>query len=174
MAFAIQLLHSQYGGVGSADLPAPQAGLMAALSEGIIGGEMAWPLVIMGMLFGFGLILIGAPSVMLIAVGMYLPLYVTSGIFVGGLIKSIVDKTLQKRNYNKEKVENTGILLSSGLIAGEAIVGIIIAFTIWAGRGEAILPRIIDGGNPWLGLIIFCVITFVLIRIPLKNGRIKT
>jgi len=171
MTFALQLLHSAYGGIGSIDLPAPQASLMAALAEGIVGGAMAWPLVIMGMVFGLALVLIGAPSVMLIAVGMYLPLYTTAAIFCGGLIKTIVDAIAKKKQYHKEKIENTGILLSSGLIAGEAIVGIIIAGTVIIGGGEAILPKIIDGGNAWLGLIIFAVISYILISIPLRSGK---
>ena len=171
MTFALQLLHSAYGGIGSVDLPAPQASLMAALSEGIIGGAMAWPLVIMGMIFGLALVLIGAPSVMLIAVGMYLPLYVTSAIFCGGIIKTIVDMILKKGKHHKEKVENTGILLASGMIAGEALIGIIIAGTVMIGKGEAILPTIIEGGNPLLGLIIFGVIAYILISLPLKNGK---
>jgi putative OPT family oligopeptide transporter len=171
MGIALQLLHSAYGGIGSADLPAPQASLMAALSEGIVGGEMAWPLVIMGIFFGIGLIVIGAPSIMLIAVGMYLPLYVTAGIFVGGVIKSIVDKIVAKRNLNAEKVENTGILLSSGLIAGEAIVALIIAGTVLAGQGTAILPKLIENGNPWLGLVVFALTIFTLIYYPLKSVK---
>lgn len=171
MGVALQLLHSAYGGIGSIDLPAPQASLMAALSEGIVGGEMAWPLVIMGIFFGIGLIIIGAPSIMLIAVGMYLPLYVTAGIFVGGVIKSIVDRIVAKRKLDAEKVENTGILLSSGLIAGEAIVALIIAGTVLAGQGRAILPKLIENGNPWLGLFIFGLTIFTLIYYPLKSVR---
>ncbi|HDQ45247.1 MAG TPA: oligopeptide transporter, OPT family [bacterium] len=171
MGIALQLLHSAYGGIGSIDLPAPQASLMAALSEGIIGGAMAWPLVIMGILFGIGLFIIGAPSIMLIAVGMYLPLYVTAGIFVGGVIKSIVDGIVARKKLDAEKAENTGILLSSGLIAGEAIMALIIAGTVLAGQGTAILPRLIQDGNPWLGLIIFAVITYLLIAIPLKSVK---
>lgn len=173
MAFSLQLLHTQYGGIGGTDLPAPQASLMAALAEGIVGGKMAWPLVIMGMLFGVGLIFIGASSIMLIAVGMYLPLYVTAGIFVGGIAKQAVDWIMQRKKYDSQKVENTGILLSSGFIAGEAIMSIIIAFTIWAGGGEAILPKIIDGGSPWLALVVFAIIGYVLISIPLKSGKRK-
>ncbi len=86
LALPLQALHAVYT-IGSADLPAPQAGLMALLAEGIVGGDMAWPLVIVGMILAFCLILIGAPSPMLIAVGMYLPFYSTAAIFVGGLIK---------------------------------------------------------------------------------------
>ena len=174
MTFALQLLHSAYGGIGSIDLPAPQASLMAALSEGIVGGAMAWPLVIMGMIFGLALVLLGAPSVMLIAVGMYLPLYTTAAIFCGGLIKTIVDLVVKKGRHDSAKVENTGILLSSGLIAGEALVGIIIAGTVIIGKGEAILPKIIEKGNAWLGLLIFAIVAYILISIPLKHGKAQT
>jgi putative OPT family oligopeptide transporter len=170
MALVLQLLHTGYaemGGIGGELLPAPQAGLMAMLSQGIITGEMAWPLVIMGALFSVGLILIGAPSPMLIAVGMYLPLYTTSAIFIGGVIKWIADSIMKKRELNKEKFENTGILLASGLIAGQALMGIIIAATVVAGGGSAILPQIIAGGNPWLALVVFAILAYVLIKTPI-------
>jgi putative OPT family oligopeptide transporter len=176
MALVLQLLHTGYaemGGIGGELLPAPQAGLMAMLSQGIITGGMAWPLVMMGALFTVGLILIGAPSPMLIAVGMYLPLRTTFAIFVGGVIKWIATSIMEKRKLNREKTENTGILLASGLIAGEALMGIIIAATIVANKGEALLPAIIEGGNPWLGLVVFAILAYVLISIPLKNGKNK-
>jgi putative OPT family oligopeptide transporter len=171
MALVLQLLHTGYaemGGIGGELLPAPQAGLMAMLSQGIITGEMAWPLVIMGALFSVGLILIGAPSPMLIAVGMYLPLYTTFAIFIGGVIKWIADSVMKKRALHKEKFENTGILLASGLIAGQALMGIIIAATVVAGGGSAILPQIIAGGNPWLALVVFAILAYVLIKIPIS------
>jgi putative OPT family oligopeptide transporter len=174
MALVLQLLHTGYaemGGIGGELLPAPQAGLMAMLSQGIITGQMAWPLVIMGALFSVGLILIGAPSPMLIAVGMYLPFHTTFAIFVGGTIKWIVESVMNKRQLNKEKVENTGILLASGLIAGQALMGIIIAATVVVGGGEAILPQIITDGNPWLALVVFAILAFVLIRIPLASAK---
>ena len=65
---------------------------MAMMSRGIVGGEMAWPLVIAGMLFAVALILIKSPSPMLIAVGMYLPFRTTAAIFIGGIIKHFVEK----------------------------------------------------------------------------------
>jgi uncharacterized oligopeptide transporter (OPT) family protein len=132
---------------------------------------MAWPLVIMGALFSIALILIGAPSPMLIAVGMYLPFHTTFAIFIGGIIKWIVDSIIAKRKLNKEKAENTGILLASGLIAGQALMGIIIAATVVIGRGDAILPKIIDGGNPWLALIVFAILGWILIKIPTNNAQ---
>ena len=174
MALVLQLLHTGYaemGGIGGEMLPAPQAGLMAMLSQGIITGQMAWPLVIMGALFAIGLILIGAPSPMLIAVGMYLPFHTTFAIFVGGIIKWAANSIIEKRKLNKEKAENTGILLASGLIAGQALMGILIAATVVAGGGKAILPKIIEGGNPWLAIVIFAILGWILIKIPTDNAR---
>ena len=76
---------------GSANLPAPQASLMAILSKGIVSGEMAWPINIYGMLMGIGFIIMNVKSPMLVSVGMYLPLGTTFAIFIGGLVKGIVD-----------------------------------------------------------------------------------
>jgi putative OPT family oligopeptide transporter len=74
------------------NLPAPQAGLMAALSQGIVGGEMAWPLVIVGIAMGIALILVRVKSPMLFSVGMYLPLETTFAIFLGGIFRGFVDR----------------------------------------------------------------------------------
>ena len=89
--FPLMVLIGTYE-LGSKELSAPQAGLMAALAQGIVGGEMAWPLIIVGMLMGFAFILIQVRSPMLVAVGMYLPLETTFAIFCGGMIKGIIDK----------------------------------------------------------------------------------
>ena len=173
LALILQLLHSAYGGIGGELLPAPQAGLMAMLSRGIITGGMAWPLVIMGALFSIGLIMIGAPSPMLIAVGMYLPLNTTFAIFCGGVIKWIIDKIAAGKNLKNERLENTGILLASGLIAGEALMGILIAVTIVIGGGKAILPKIISGGNAWFGLLVYAILAYLLIALPLRDAKKK-
>lgn len=173
MILPIMLLH-QANGIGSEALPAPQAGLMAMISKGIIGGEMAWPLVIGGMFFAVALIMIGAPSPMLIAVGMYLPFQTTFAIFIGGLIKYIVDKISEKHAENdsdKDVVHNTGLLLASGLVAGEALVGIILAAFVGAGISLKLvfsLPEDFEG-YWWLGLVVFAILAYVLIRYPYRE-----
>jgi putative OPT family oligopeptide transporter len=119
--------------IGSEALSAPQAGLMAMMAKGIVGGAMAWPLVIAGMFFALGMILIRAPAPMLIAVGMYLPFYATAGIFVGGVFRWAMDSFLKKKDVTEErklKAENTGVLISSGLIAGGALTAVVIAFIV--------------------------------------------
>ncbi len=178
LAIPMQWLHqASRGGIGGADLPAPQAGLMAMLSKGIVSGEMAWGLVLAGMLFAVGLILINSPSPMLIAVGMYLPFETTFAIFIGGLIRALVDSMLKKKNLTdeqKQKAENTGTLLASGFIAGEAITGIILAglyvakvklpnFVMETAWGRAL--------GPWMGLLVFLIVGFALIYYPKKNAE---
>ncbi len=170
LVFPIMLLH-QANGIGSDALPAPQAGLMAMISKGIIGGEMAWPLVIAGMFFAIALILLKAPSPMLIAVGMYLPFNTTFAIFVGGLIKLAVDKISEKKIENeadKEIVNNTGLLLASGLVAGEALVGIILAGFVGAGINlKEVFGLSPDFDGYWtLGVLIFIILAYVLIKYP--------
>ncbi|MGB7603571.1 MAG: oligopeptide transporter, OPT family [Candidatus Sulfotelmatobacter sp.] len=136
MYFPLMLLHEgniRAGGVGfgGADLPAPQAGLMATLAMGIVGHDMAWPLVVVGILFGIAMIMMQVKSPMLVAVGMYLPFGTTFAIFVGGVIRSLGDWLADRRGFNsaqKARVENAGVLVASGLIAGEALLGL-----VWAG-----------------------------------------
>src|SRR5439155_365539 len=105
------------GGIGGRELPAPQAGLMAELAQGIVGGQMPWGLLLMGCLFGLGLVMIEAPSPMLIAVGMYLPLETTSSIFVGGVIKWLADRWVARRKLSPgeaDKFAERGTLVASG------------------------------------------------------------
>ncbi len=134
--FVLNASNIKQGGIGFGDraLAAPQAGLMATLSQGIVGGEMAWPLVIVGIVMGIALILVKVKSPMLFAVGMYLPLETTFAIFVGGIIRWAVDTIVKKRAYNEAqgtRVENAGVLSASGLIAGEALMGLVIAAVVF-------------------------------------------
>ncbi|MDR1459975.1 MAG: oligopeptide transporter, OPT family, partial [Bacteroidales bacterium] len=118
------------GGFGSSALSAPQASLMALLAQGIVGGAMTWILVIAGMVLCVAFILMGIKSPMLIFVGMYLPFETVCAIFVGGLIKGILDIYASRKKYGATQlatVENTGVLMASGLIAGEALMGLLVA-----------------------------------------------
>jgi len=177
--------------IGSPELPAPQAGLMALMAKGIVGGEMAWPLVVAGMIFAIGLIIINSPSPMLIAVGMYLPFHSTSAIFVGGIIKWILDKILDKKNVSddeKKKAENKGVLISSGLIAGEALMAVILAFIVLGERlsgventfmGEsvsmmknfAISTLGVENPSAIAGMLVFLGLAYILIKLPLKATK---
>ncbi|MCK5405904.1 MAG: OPT/YSL family transporter, partial [Candidatus Krumholzibacteria bacterium] len=157
---------------------APQAGLMALMAQGIVGGEMAWPLVITGMLLGVALIIMNAPSPMLIAVGMYLPLTATAPVFVGGIIRLIMDRTLVKRGATPEqtqKAENAGILMASGFIAGESLMAVILAFVVLgrlmgAGPDAEPTPMFVIAENPWIGMAVFLVVGYLLVRLPIQKA----
>jgi putative OPT family oligopeptide transporter len=185
MFFPLYVLHSsdlainpQSGGFGGKNLPAPQAGLMAALSQGIVGGEMAWPLVVVGIAMGISLILIKVRSPMLFSVGMYLPLETTFAIFIGGLIRGIVEKIVAKRGYNdaqKARVENAGILGASGLIAGEALMGLLIATVVFVRDrmhqpAEFWVMTRFNGVAPWLAIPVFAILALYLISVPLRKA----
>ncbi|MGH9870558.1 MAG: OPT family oligopeptide transporter [Candidatus Polarisedimenticolia bacterium] len=175
MYFPLMVLHEgniKAGGIGFGDpnLSAPQAGLMASLAQGIVGGDMAWPLVIVGILMGVAMIMVKVKSPMLVAVGMYLPLTTTSAIFVGGVIRWLTDLFAQKKGYNeaqKRRVENTGILSASGLIAGEALVGLLTATLEYY---DFDIPHVFEHGSYLVGLGVLALIAFVLIKIPLNNA----
>jgi OPT family oligopeptide transporter len=167
------------GGIGGRALPAPQAGLMAQLTKGIVGGEMAWGLLAIGAAFGLALILSGARAPMLTAVGMYLPFDTSSAIFVGGAMKWMADRFATRRGEARAaRAEERGILLASGLIAGEAIVGILLAVMFVAGApsithvltGAETLPFYTTAGGG-LSILGFAAVGYVLVKIPLRQNE---
>ena len=167
------------GGIGGRALPAPQAGLMAQLAKGIVSGDMSWGLLMIGAAFGVALLLCGSKAMMLIAVGMYLPFDTSSAIFLGGLIKWIVEKLLARYSDTaRQKAEETGTLLASGLIAGEAVVGILLAVLFLAGVSS--LTHVFTGADQfawfpsmggWLALGAFGALVYALVMIPLRKAR---
>lgn len=117
-------------GIGGRSLPAPQAALMAQVATAIMGGKINWEFVLAGMGLSSLLIILRIPGPMVVAVGMYLSFSTSAAIFVGGLLKWLLDKRLIKRLSMPDTVSaanNKGVLLASGLIAGEAIAGVILA-----------------------------------------------
>ncbi|MCX6560097.1 MAG: oligopeptide transporter, OPT family [Candidatus Aminicenantes bacterium] len=173
--FPIMLLIKSFE-LGSKDLPAPQAGLMAVLAKGIVGGELAWPLVIVGMFMGFAFILIQVKSPMLVAVGMYLPLETTFAIFVGGMIKGLLDKRAAKRGCNpgqKARLENVGILLAAGLIAGEGLTALVRALWKFLFMNNIIhfdIFKVFKEPSYLVGLAVLALMGWYLIAVPLKNA----
>ncbi|MCK8058574.1 MULTISPECIES: OPT family oligopeptide transporter [unclassified Fusibacter] len=124
----LTLLNNAWG-FGSAELPAPQATLMRLVIEGVMGGNLPWSLVFTGIGMGIAIELLGLP-VLPIAIGLYLPIHLSTPIMVGGLLRGVLDKRLTNKIYNeiniKDKIES-GILYASGLIAGEGLIGILLA-----------------------------------------------
>lgn len=166
------------GGIGGRDLPAPQAGLMAQLTKGIIGGEMAWGLLLIGAAFAFALLLCGARAMMLIAVGMYLPFETSAAIFAGGALQWAASRLFAaKPETERLEIEERGTLLASGLIAGEAIMGILLAVQFLAGvpslaqllTGAATLPGF-DAWSPFTSLAAAALLAWTLIWIPVRRS----
>lgn len=157
-------------GFGGKSLPAPQGGLMAMLASGIVGGNMAWTLVVVGIVFGFGMILVQVRSPMLVAVGMYLPLETSFAIFVGGCFKWLCDQIGKRLGYNEPqmtRVGNAGILVSAGLIAGEALMGLFIAALAFF---EIRLPSVFDEPSWIVGMIVMLAIGLIMVLVPLKRA----
>lgn len=163
-------------GLGGAKYAAPQAGLMANLSVGIVEGNMPWPLIVVGIVMAIGFILVKVRSPMLVCVGMYLPLETSFAIFLGGLVKGVLDMMGKARGFNdaqKARVENNGVLLASGLIAGEALIGLLFAgmavgeikYTAWLPSLSSMFPL------PFVvSSLVFVVVAGLLIFTPLKNA----
>jgi len=148
LALVVQALDKAYE-IGSPNLAAPQAFLMAGITKGVLTGDMVWPFVLAGAVLAFVLILIDLP-VLPVAIGIYLPFTLSVPIFSGGIVRHITNKHLEKKYGSaeeeeisewelaikqtdvkpKEKVIRTGLLLTAGLIAGEALMGVIVAFLI--------------------------------------------
>ncbi|HUA20124.1 MAG TPA: oligopeptide transporter, OPT family [Bryobacteraceae bacterium] len=175
MYFPLMILYQgniNKGGTGFGDkaLSAPQAGLMASLAQGIVGGDMAWPLVVTGIMLGLGMILFKVRSPMLVAIGMYLPIQITSAIFVGGVLRWIANAQARRSGLNeaqRARMENVGVLVASGLIAGEALAGLVKALYDFQDKS---LPVIFAVPSYWAGLGVMAVIALVLIGIPLANA----
>jgi putative OPT family oligopeptide transporter len=175
MYFPLMVLHEgniKSGGIGFGDrqLSAPQAGLMAMLAQGIVGGDMAWPLVGVGIMMGIAMIMAQVRSPMLVAVGMYLPLGTTFAIFAGGVIRWLADSAAKRRGCNeaqRTRVENAGILMASGLIAGEALMGLVkatMAFVEWP------LPAILASPSYMTGLVVIAGLAVLLVHVPMKHA----
>ena len=177
MYFPLMLLNGaniKAGGIGFGDrqLSAPQAGLMATLAVGIVGGNMPWPLVVVGIFFGIAMIMMQVRSPMLVAVGMYLPFETTFAIFLGGVFRSFGDWLARRRGFNDAqmaRVDNAGVLTASGLIAGEAVLGL-----VWAGLQFApgwSRPQVLKDPSYLVGgMIVMAGLAALMVLLPLTSA----
>jgi putative OPT family oligopeptide transporter len=183
LALVIQALDKAYH-IGSTNLPAPQAFLMQGIVQGVLGGQMVWPFVVAGAVLAFVLILINLP-VLPVAIGIYLPFTLSTPIFAGGIVRAITNRAITKKYGSaeeeeisdwdlaikqtdvapKEKIIRTGLLLTAGLIAGEALMGVIVAFLIIGGFNFAVFdyPPILPSVLVWV------FIAALLAYIPLRE-----
>lgn len=152
LGYTVYIMNQAYG-IGSSVMPAPQATLMSMVVEGVISGNLPYSLVGIGILLGFAMILLGIP-VLPFALGVYLPLSLSTATMVGGLVRAYVD-----RKKSDERVQERGILLASGLIGGDACIGILLAF--------GALSRIIPTDKPGILPNWFSLAAFILLGIGL-------
>ena len=122
----LYLLSMAWGGYGSEDLPAPQAVLMKMIVEGVMGGNLPWNLVFVGVFIALVVEVLGIP-VLPFAIGLYLPIYLSVPMMLGGLLRWYLEKRKYASEKEKDNTVQSGVLYSSGLIAGEGIVGILLA-----------------------------------------------
>ncbi|MDF2673766.1 MAG: oligopeptide transporter, family [Clostridiales bacterium] len=143
-AVVIIMLNRAYG-IGSADVPAPQADLMRMIVEGIMTAQLPWTLIIAGAAIALFCELAGI-SILPVALGIYLPITLNAAILTGGIIREIVERRFSKDPERRSEVIEKGTLLASGLVAGDALMGIVVAALVAAainiGFGGNILPGI--------------------------------
>jgi OPT family oligopeptide transporter len=169
--------------IGSEKYPAPQATLMATLIKGILSQNLDWQFVVVGIFLAFVMELCGIKSLSF-AIGVYLPLATTLPIFIGGAIRGIVEKKQKKENkiMNPEEEElGKGNLFATGLVAGGAVAGVIIAFLAGSSGGEKFLNAVNqehglagalgEGGYFVLGALFFAAMGFILYRVAIKKQK---
>lgn len=125
MAGATVLLLNNAYGIGSAQVTAPQATLMRLIVEGIMIGKLPWTLVIIGAMIAVFCAL-GSLPILPVALGLYLPISLNSAIFFGGIIRKLVDNKFKESQFDRDNAVERGTLIASGLVAGDALTGIII------------------------------------------------
>jgi len=183
LAIVVQALDQAYH-IGSQNLAAPQAFLMSGIVRGVLTGEMVWPFVLAGAVLAFVLILIDLP-VLPVAIGIYLPFTLSVPIFFGGIVRFFTNKQIERKYGSaeeeeisdwelavkqkdvkpKEKIIRTGLLFTAGLIAGEALMGVVVAFLIIGGIDLSLMnmPPVVPA------LLIWLFIALLLAYIPLRE-----
>ena len=169
IGFVLYLLNSAWG-FGTPALAAPQATLMKMIVEGVMGGNLPWTLVFIGVFIAIMVELLSIP-VLPFAIGLYLPIELSACIMVGGILRLILEKVYEGK-ANKDKVINNGVLCCSGMIAGEGLVGILLAILAVATVNGKTIAEIVDlsgvvnlgqiGGLIVMALIILLILKFTI------------
>ncbi|MBP3339924.1 MAG: oligopeptide transporter, OPT family [Lachnospiraceae bacterium] len=158
-------------GYGEKELPASQASLMKTIVEGVVGGELPWGLVFVGVFSAIFIEILGI-SILPVAIGMYLPLELSTTIMIGGIIRWFVEKKKYANKELKETAVNNGVLCCSGMIAGEGLVGILMAVFVVVKIGGKSISEILAsvgsklsfgmvGGAVVIALIVVTIFAFV-------------
>ena len=161
----LNLLDSAWG-FGGDELAAPQATLMKMIIEGVMDGNLPWGLVFLGVFIAIVVEIIGIP-VLPFAIGVYLPVQLNACIMVGGLVRLAVDK-MKKPEEEKKTITNDGILFCSGMIAGEGLVGILLALLAVFGVDKFIdisgLLNLPEGVANVAGIVVFALVILSLLK----------
>lgn len=155
-------------GFGSKDIPAPQATLMKLVVEGVMDGNLPWPLIFAGASIGLAVEVLGIP-ILPFAVGLYLPIHLSAGIMVGGLVRLFTENRKKSSEAEKKAQVDRGILYTSGLIAGEGLVGVLLAIFALINVGGSSLADIINLSEKvnfgQIGaLVFFAVLVYTLLK----------
>ncbi len=167
----LYLLNEAWG-FGGEELSAPQATLMKMIVEGVMGGELPWGLIFIGVFIAVVIEILRIP-VLPVAIGLYLPLDLSTCIMIGGAVRWFVESRKYKSEAHKEKTVNGGVLACSGMIAGEGIVGVLLAVFALIPIGKETLADVIAkvgdkvntgqiGGLVLLGVLVLVVLKFTI------------
>ncbi|MBQ4103787.1 MAG: oligopeptide transporter, OPT family [Clostridia bacterium] len=161
-------------GFGSEEIAAPQATLMKMIVEGVMGGELPWILIIIGALIAVVVEIVGIP-VLPFAIGIYLPVHLNACIMIGGLVRLCFDK--MKNEEKKSKATSDGILFCSGMIAGEGLIGIVLAVLAIFGVDKFInisgVLNFSSGVSQILSLVVFALIILSLLMFSVLKKEKK-
>ena len=157
----LYLLDSAWG-YGGTEVPAPQASLMKMIVEGIMGDNLPWNLVFVGVFLALTFEILRVP-VMPFAIGLYLPVYLTTTIMIGGVIRALMDARKNVDDKTKEEQSTNGTLFCAGMIAGEGLVGIVLAILAVFGISTKIALDLGNvGGVVLMAVMVACILAFSL------------
>lgn len=175
IGFVLYLLNAAWG-FGTPELSAPQATLMKMIVEGVMGGNLPWTLVFIGVFIALAVELLGIP-VLPFAIGLYLPIELSSCIMIGGVLRWALEKKKYKSGEQKESAISNGVLCCSGMIAGEGLIGILLAvFAVVKVNGRSLAEYIDLSGSVNLGqigaLVVLVLVILSILKFTIWNKKV--
>ena len=175
IGFVLYLLNAAWG-FGTPELSAPQATLMKMIVEGVMGGNLPWTLVFIGVFIALVVELLGIP-VLPFAIGLYLPIELSSCIMIGGVLRWALEKKKYKSVEQKESAISNGVLCCSGMIAGEGLIGILLAvFAVVKVNGRSLAEYIDLSGSVNLGqigaLVVLALVILSILKFTIWNKKV--
>ena len=175
IGFVLYLLKAAWG-FGTPELSAPQATLMKMIVEGVMGGNLPWTLVFIGVFIALVVELLGIP-VLPFAIGLYLPIELSSCIMIGGVLRWALEKKKYKSGEQKESAISNGVLCCSGMIAGEGLIGILLAvFAVVKVNGRSLAEYIDLSGSVNLGqigaLVVLALVILSILKFTIWNKKV--